>query len=150
MCLSGARRGLNGAWTWWHLPLSLPLVSHYVPFENKLPMRISGTVLTWKHSVACIRLGRVNGLNFWPKWSEERCFFPTKERPWMDPKTPYWVQTYKFHTRMASDTRNFHWSKASCYLLRFSMLQSKTFPYCEIIFELLDDPSARPSVKACR
>lgn len=27
------------------------------------------------------------------------------------------------------------------------MLQSKTFPYCEIIFQLLDDPSARTSVK---
>ena len=110
-------------------------------------MRISGTVLSWKHSVACIRFGRVNKLSFWPKWAEERCFFPARERPWMDPKTPYWVQTYKFHSWTVSDTKDFHWSKAACYLWRFSVLQSKTFPYCEIIFELLDDPSARSSVK---
>lgn len=103
-------------------------------------MRFSGTALSWKHSVACTRSNRATGLTFW------KVFFPTKERSSMDTKT-YWAQTYKFHTCTASDTRDFHWSKAVCYLLRFSMLQSKTFPYYKIIFELLDDPSSRPWVK---
>lgn len=102
----------------------------------------------WVGNTVLLLLGPTEPLD----WLFERCFFPTKERSSMD-TTTYWAQTYKFHTFTASDTRDFHWSKAACYLLRFSMLQSKTFPYYKIIFEPLDDPSSRPWVKwrtACR